>query len=226
MTTSAWSYSRVPVECVGGTAFDWASDVTAITGRPRRRAPAAISMPLAPWPPALNTIITSGGQPEVGEDHLGEALDPLDEHGLTLAVGADDLGVERRRQFDDRVEPGIRAVRGTSPRRGSGCARAEQVDQPSAADRRGAARLLRRSPPTACSTSGRAGLARRRDPPPADTCLDNFRNVLSSPSARQRAAPSRHRDIEAHLRELIAAESPGDALRPRPSCAPASTSAG
>ena len=62
MTTSAWSSSRVPEECFASPARDWATDVTAITGRPRRRAPIAISIGLALSPLALNTIIASGGR--------------------------------------------------------------------------------------------------------------------------------------------------------------------
>ena len=52
------------------------------------------------------------GRPEleVREDYLSEALHTLDEHRLTLAVGADDLGVVRHRELDHRVEPGIGAV--------------------------------------------------------------------------------------------------------------------
>ena len=40
---------------------------------------------------------------EVAQDDLGQPLDPLDEHGLVLPVGPDDLGVEGGRQLDDRV---------------------------------------------------------------------------------------------------------------------------
>jgi hypothetical protein len=61
MTTSAWSSSRVPEECPRAAPRDSVTDVTAITGRPRRRAPIAISMGLAVTPRALNTTIASGG---------------------------------------------------------------------------------------------------------------------------------------------------------------------
>ena len=45
-----------------------------------------------------------GAEREVVEDDLGQPGHPLDEHRLALAVGADDLGVERHRQLGDRVE--------------------------------------------------------------------------------------------------------------------------
>ena len=73
---------------------------------------------------------------EVREDHLGEALHPLDEHGLTLAVGADDLGVVRHRELDHRVEPGVRAVaRKHLLHRDARVPGAEQVHEPASADR-------------------------------------------------------------------------------------------
>ena len=74
-----------------------------MTRSPRRRAPRAISTGTADGPRAEKTIITSlRPEAEVVEDDLGEPRRPLDEHRLALAVGADDLGVERHRQLDDR----------------------------------------------------------------------------------------------------------------------------
>jgi len=71
-----------------------------MTLTPRRRAPLATSTGTA--------VVRCEG--EVVEDHLSEARHPLDEHGLPLAVRPHDLGVERHRQFDQRIEPGIRAI--------------------------------------------------------------------------------------------------------------------
>ena len=63
----------------------------------------------------------------------------LDEHRLALAVGADDLRVERHRQLDDRVEARVRAVaREHLLDRDARVACAEEVDQAAAGDRVGA----------------------------------------------------------------------------------------
>ena len=70
---------------------------------------------------------------------LGQAGRPLDEHRLALAVGADDLGVERHRQLDHRVEAGVRAVAGEHLLdRDARVAGPEQVDQAVGGDRLGA----------------------------------------------------------------------------------------
>ena len=53
-----------------------------------------------------------GPKAVVGQDDLGEPLDPLDEHRLTLAVRSNDLGVEGHRQLGDGVKAGVGAVAG------------------------------------------------------------------------------------------------------------------
>ena len=102
-----------------------------MTRSPRRRAPRAISTGTAVRPLAEKTIITSlRAEGEVRQDDLGEAGRPLDEHRLALAVGADDLGVERHRQLDDRVEARVRAVaREHLLDRDARVAGAEEVDE-------------------------------------------------------------------------------------------------
>ena len=76
---------------------------------------------------------------EVREDDLGQAGCPLDEHRLALAVRADDLGVERHRQLDHRVEPRVRAVaREHLLDRDARVAGPEQVDEAVVRDRLGA----------------------------------------------------------------------------------------
>jgi hypothetical protein len=62
MTTSAWSSRRVADEWVGEPPSECSTEVTAITGSPRRRAPCAISIGTADSPPTLKTIIVSGGR--------------------------------------------------------------------------------------------------------------------------------------------------------------------
>src|SRR5918994_3886980 len=77
-------------------------------------------------------------QLEVGEDRLRQALDPLDEHRLALAVGADDLRVEGHRELDDRVEARIGAVaREHLLDRDPRVAGAEQMHEAAARDRVG-----------------------------------------------------------------------------------------
>ena len=49
-------------------------------------------------------------QIEVSQDARGEAGNVFEEHGLALAVGADDRVVKREREFDDGVEAGEGAV--------------------------------------------------------------------------------------------------------------------
>ena len=60
-TRSATSRSRAPAAASGSADIDWATDVTAITRRPRAFAPRAISTGSADRPLAENTIITSRG---------------------------------------------------------------------------------------------------------------------------------------------------------------------
>ena len=50
------------------------------------------------------------GEVEVAENAFGEAADVFEEHGLALAVGADDEVVEAQREFNDRIETGKRSV--------------------------------------------------------------------------------------------------------------------
>ena len=132
MTRSASSSSRLPTSGFGSSDIDCATDVTAITRSPRRRAPRAISTGTADRPPAEKTIITSRRpEGEVGEDDLGQARHALDEHRLALAVGADDLRVEGHRQLDDGVEARIRAVaREHLLDRDARVAGAEEMDEP------------------------------------------------------------------------------------------------
>ncbi len=59
MTRSASSRSRLPTTGSTSLDSDWATDVTAMTRRPRERAPRAISTGTAVVPPAEKTIITS-----------------------------------------------------------------------------------------------------------------------------------------------------------------------
>ena len=74
---------------------------------PRRRAPRAISTGTA-----VSAVRGEDdhevvlAEAEVVEDDLGETRRALDEHRLALPVRADDLGMERHRQLDDRIEPG------------------------------------------------------------------------------------------------------------------------
>ena len=78
---------------------------------------------------------------EVGEDRLGEPLDPLDEHRLALPVRADHLSVEGHRQLHDRVEAGVGAVAREHLLDGNaGVPGAEEVDEPVPGDRVGAER--------------------------------------------------------------------------------------
>ena len=149
-----------------------------MTRSPRARAPRAISTGTAVVPPAEKTISTScGPNVKFDEDDLGEARRPLDEHRLALAVGADDLGVERHRQLDHRVEAGIRAVaREHLLDRDPRVAGPEQVDEPVGGDRVGAplARLL-----------DRVGLGRREP-------LEQRRRASSSQASARRRRGRRH----------------------------------
>ena len=139
ITRSASSSRRLPTSGLGSSAIDCSTEVTAITRRPRCRAPRAISTGTAESPLAEKTIITSRrAEREVGQDHLGQPGHPLDVHRLALAVGADDLRVERHRQLDDRVEAGVRAVaREHLLDRDPRMAGPEQVDETAAGDRVG-----------------------------------------------------------------------------------------
>ncbi|MFM1945199.1 MAG: hypothetical protein RI897_4181 [Verrucomicrobiota bacterium] len=53
-----------------------------------------------------------GADGEVAEDTFGEAGDIFEEHGLALAVGADDKVMEAEGEFDDGVEAGEGAIAG------------------------------------------------------------------------------------------------------------------
>ncbi len=115
-------------------------EVTAMTRMPRRRAPRA--------PSRRHGRQAAGREDdhhvvrperEVRQDDLGEPGRPLDEHRLALAVRADDLGVERHRQLDHRVEARVRAVaREHLLDRDARVARPEQVDEAIGGDRVGA----------------------------------------------------------------------------------------
>src|SRR6478752_5777887 len=100
---------------------------------------------------------------EVPEDDLGKARRPLDEHRLALAIGADDLRVERHRQLDDRVEARVRAVaREHLLDRDARVPGAEEVDEPVVGDGIGsplACRLDRVSLRGADAIEHRGGLA-------------------------------------------------------------------
>ncbi len=72
---------------------------------------------------------------EVGEDRLGQPLDALDEHRLSLTIGADDLRVERHRELHDRVEARVRPVAREHLLDGDArVARAEEMDEPPGSD--------------------------------------------------------------------------------------------
>ena len=88
-----------------------ATDVTAMTRRPRcPRAARHLDRDRGRAAGGEDDHDVLGAEREVVEDDLGQAGHALDEHRLALAVGADDLGVERHRQLGDRVEPRVRAV--------------------------------------------------------------------------------------------------------------------
>ena len=162
--TSAWSSRRVPLEWLGGSASDSATEVTTITGSPRSRAPIAISIGTAVRPLALNTRKASGGPSvEPGEDLRGEALRALDEHRLALPVRADDLGVEGHRELDERVEAGIGAVaREELLDRDPRVAGAEDVHEPAAGDRSRRRSRAACSSASPCSSRPSAARGRRR----------------------------------------------------------------
>ncbi len=69
MTRSASSSSREPTSGPGSADIDWATEVTAMTRRPRARAPRAISTGTAVSPLAEKIIITSRG-PKVKLDRM------------------------------------------------------------------------------------------------------------------------------------------------------------
>jgi hypothetical protein len=65
---------------------------------------------------------------EVCQDLLRKAFDALDEHRLTLPVGADHVGMKGHRQLGDGVEAGEGAVAGKHLLEGdAGVAGAEEV---------------------------------------------------------------------------------------------------
>ena len=111
-----------------------------MTRRPRRRAPRAISTGTAVSPPAEKTIITSCG-PNVKFDRMTSARPGVRSMNIAWRwpFDADDLGVERHRQLDHRVEARVRAVaREHLLDRDARVAGPEQVDEAVGGDRVGA----------------------------------------------------------------------------------------
>ena len=94
-------------------AIDCATAVTATTVSPRRcarrrhldRAP-----PRVPLAAEHDQRVRSGRSSKLARIVSARPAHPLDEHRLTLAVGADDRVVIAHRQLDDRVEARERAV--------------------------------------------------------------------------------------------------------------------
>ena len=100
--------------------------------------------------PRRRSCTSCGPNVKFDEDDLGQAGRPLDEHRLALAVGADDLGVERHRQLDHRVEArDTSRSAGTAPRPGSASGRSRRGGRarPRRSCRRPLAGLLDRARP-------------------------------------------------------------------------------
>ena len=87
------------------------SETTAITGRPSRFClQRHLDDNLVDAAVGEDDEAVGRCQDEVAQDDLAQPFDMLQEHGLALAVGADDLVVVGQRQFDDGVEAGEAAV--------------------------------------------------------------------------------------------------------------------
>ena len=75
----------------GSADIDWATDVTAMTRRPRWRAPRHLDRHRGQAAGGEDDHHVVGPKAEVGQDDLGQARHALDGHRLALAVRAHDL---------------------------------------------------------------------------------------------------------------------------------------
>ena len=140
---SAWSRSRVPVGWSGGRGHRLGDrgdrdDRQAAGPRAHRHLDRDRREPRGARTPSSRPAARTGSSTRMTSASPSVALD---EHRLPLAVGPDDLGVERHRQLGDRVEPRVRAVaREHLLERDARVAGPEQVDEPAVGDGRGAQR--------------------------------------------------------------------------------------